>query len=183
MKYFIYQDEQEKGPYPIGEIIKSVNYGVIAPSTLAREESATEWIEVSSIVDFSIAQAMRIKENQQAQAQAEFYERAGGQEQRAQAQAESIRQVQQALSDVSQWMSRNQGTVIIVMLLIVIGVPFFSQVKPAVKWEYKLESPSDYSFTKTMNIYGEEGWELVSARRASDSSSSMSYECIFKRPK
>jgi len=83
MNYFIYQDEQEKGPYPIGEIIKSVNYGYIAPSTLAREESSTEWIEVSSIVDISVAQAKRIYEQQQAQSQAEFHERVMGQEQKA----------------------------------------------------------------------------------------------------
>ena len=116
----------------------------------------------------------RPRQEQQGQTQAEFQERARGQEQQG---------IPQTLSDVSQWMSRNQGTVIIVMLLIVIGAQFFSQVKPTVRWEYMLESPSDYSFTKTMNNYGEQGWELVSARRASDSSSSMSYECIFKRPK
>jgi type IV secretory pathway VirB2 component (pilin) len=162
MNYFIYQDDQEKGPYSYHEIIWDLNANKITGSTMVRMEDSDQWMEVSALIDQSIAQR---------------------QEQRAQAQAESIRQVQQALSDVSQWMSRNQGTVIIVILLIVIGAQFFSQVKPAVKWEYKLESPSDYSFTKTMNNYGEEGWELVSARRASDSSSSMSYECIFKRPK
>lgn len=165
MNYFIYQDDQEKGPYSYHEIIWDLKGNKITESTMVRMEDSDQWMEVSALIDQSIAQR---------------------QEQRAQAQAESseiARLVQQTISDVSEWVSRNQGTVIIVMLLIVIGAQFFSQVKPTVRWEYMLESPSDYSFTKTMNNYGEQGWELVSARRASDSSSSMSYECIFKRPK
>ena len=51
-----------------------------------------------------------------------------------------------------------------------------------IKWEYKIETPSDILFEKKMNIYGNVGWELVSARRASGALG-MSYECIFKRRK
>ncbi len=82
-----------------------------------------------------------------------------------------------------QGVTKSQGTAIIVLLLIAIGAPFFSLLKPTDKWEYMIESPSDYTFSSTMDRYGEQGWELVFARRASDSSGSMSYECIFKRRK
>jgi hypothetical protein len=76
-----------------------------------------------------------------------------------------------------------QGFVIIFLLLVGLGMPFFSTLRPVQQWEYMIESPSDYSFSTTMDRYGREGWELVFARRATDSSGHPSYECIFKRPK
>lgn len=79
--------------------------------------------------------------------------------------------------------SRGQGTTIIVLLLIASGAPFFSLLKPTEKWEYRIESPSDYTIKTMMDIYGADGWELVTARRASDGSKTMSYECIMKRRK
>ena len=50
MNYFIYQDDQERGPYPIDELIKSVNAGYIEPSTMAREEDSDQWMEVSAVI-------------------------------------------------------------------------------------------------------------------------------------
>lgn len=79
--------------------------------------------------------------------------------------------------------TRFQGGVIIFLLLVALGVPFFGLLRPVQQWEYRIESPSDTSFSTMMDQYGREGWELVSARRASDGSGTMSYECIFKRPK
>lgn len=51
------------------------------------------------------------------------------------------------------------------------------------RWEYKLEAPSDIEFASEINKMGEDGWELVSARRATSISDKASYEMIFKRPK
>ena len=55
--------------------------------------------------------------------------------------------------------------------------------KPApVQWEYRVEAVPDITFTETMDLYGSDGWELVTARRAQDSvTDEFSYECIFKR--
>ena len=50
MKYIIYRDDQESGPYSIDEIIKSVDAGYIAPSTLAREQDSDQWMEVSAVI-------------------------------------------------------------------------------------------------------------------------------------
>ncbi len=51
------------------------------------------------------------------------------------------------------------------------------------KWEYKCESVSDASFSSEMNTLGDEGWEVVAARRAQGSDEVMKYEMILKRPK
>ncbi len=49
-------------------------------------------------------------------------------------------------------------------------------------WEYKLANPSDVEFEHEVNLLGAQGWELVFARRARDSSAdSMEYEMVFKR--
>ena len=54
------------------------------------------------------------------------------------------------------------------------------------QWEYRIESLPDRTFDQRINALGQEGWELVFARRASDGSDyspTFSYEMIFKRPK
>lgn len=51
------------------------------------------------------------------------------------------------------------------------------------QWEYRVETPRDYSFSREMNAWGGEGWELVTARRArSSSTDEYNYEVILKRP-
>ena len=88
-------------------------------------------------------------------------------------------------------MTFGQAKAIIVILVIgLFVVPFFhsifTQVAPPQQWEYIIVSVPDDSFTKDMNQYGDAGWELVFARRASDGDTYMptfSYEMIFKRPK
>lgn len=58
--------------------------------------------------------------------------------------------------------------------------------KPAERsWEYQIVAIPDPIFDTKMNELGKEGWELVSARRASDGSTyspRFSYELILKRP-
>ena len=52
------------------------------------------------------------------------------------------------------------------------------------QWEYKIAAPSDEHFDAEMSTWGHDGWELVSARRASSGSEHiMSYEVILKRPR
>jgi hypothetical protein len=79
-------------------------------------------------------------------------------------------------------MSRLQGNIVILLLLIGMGAPIFSALRPNPRWEYRIESPSDTSFESTMRMLGDEGWELVFARRAQNHiSEKMEYEMIFKR--
>ena len=51
MKYFIYKDGQEYGPYTIERLTNDLKAGHIERSTMAREESSTESIEVATILN------------------------------------------------------------------------------------------------------------------------------------
>jgi len=81
-------------------------------------------------------------------------------------------------------MSKSQAGWIIVLLsciVLITSLIYFHSLSSQTKWEYKLESPDDYSFEREMNEFGADGWELVFARRATNSYSGASYEMIFKR--
>ncbi|MTJ14785.1 hypothetical protein FJR11_19835 [Anabaena sp. UHCC 0187] len=63
---------------------------------------------------------------------------------------------------------------------------WWEQQPKTVEWDYKIESFEDVIFDSGMNRMGNEGWELVSARRAltgPDADRRGIYECIFRRPK
>lgn len=82
---------------------------------------------------------------------------------------------------------RRFGEIIIVALLIgVVGMMSWNTFRVE-KWEYKIEAINDLTFTTDINKLGEDGWELVFARRASagsldsDVKPEFSYEIIFKR--
>jgi len=75
------------------------------------------------------------------------------------------------------------GALVGIFLILLINV-LAGQKPRSVEWEYKIEAISDSIFTTEMDIYGKEGWELVTARRAVNSiTDKASYECIFKRVK
>lgn len=81
--------------------------------------------------------------------------------------------------------SRIQGTLIIAILALMALLPFLPTSAGSPQWEYTVEAIPDFEFTEKMNALGAEGWEAVSARRASDGNEyrpSFSYEIIFKRP-
>ena len=84
----------------------------------------------------------------------------------------------------------NRLSALICLLLVICGIGIFVIVRGSrtaeTRWEYRIEDVPDRSFNDEMNKMGEEGWELVFARRASDGSEyhpTMSYEMILKRPK
>ncbi|MGD0650264.1 MAG: DUF4177 domain-containing protein [Verrucomicrobiia bacterium] len=82
--------------------------------------------------------------------------------------------------------SYGQGWILIILLLVALGFPLLSMFKPVERWEYRIEAPSDMELASTINTLGEEGWELVFARRATSGSeyaTTAKYEMIFKRPK
>lgn len=51
------------------------------------------------------------------------------------------------------------------------------------EWEYRVESPSDTVLIQSLDEYGKQGWEVIEARRASDSLRNFSYEVLMKRRK
>lgn len=76
-----------------------------------------------------------------------------------------------------------QAYVVIALLLILVGASLFTNFRPLTQWEYTIESPLDSSLERELGKLGEQGWELVVARRATTSYGSASYEMIFKRPR
>jgi hypothetical protein len=72
---------------------------------------------------------------------------------------------------------------IIAFLLSVVAFHFLPTATP--RWEYMIKDVPDSGFTDQMNDLGNQGWEAVSARRASDGadSATFSYEIIFRRSK
>lgn len=76
------------------------------------------------------------------------------------------------------------GLTLIISLL---ALPFFYPIQsldsPQQRWEYMIESVPDLLFADVMNTLGEDGWELIFARRARNAlTDSFVYEGIFKRP-
>ena len=67
-----------------------------------------------------------------------------------------------------------------ILIALVFIVMIFAANYLFYNWEYKVVAPSDFSLDRELNQLGEDGWELVSARRAT-SYSTAKYEMIFKR--
>ena len=69
------------------------------------------------------------------------------------------------------------------LLALVLHVPAQGVVRP--QWEYTLKDVPDADFTDQMNEMGKDGWDVVTARRASDGNDTptFSYEIVFKRAK
>ena len=51
------------------------------------------------------------------------------------------------------------------------------------RWEYDVVSIGDAEWHSKAQDLGSAGWEIVTARRASDSDGNFAYECIVKRPR
>lgn len=81
-----------------------------------------------------------------------------------------------------------QGVIIIALLLFIAGIlayKFLHKPDHPQRFEYKIESITDKDFIDGVNKLGNDGWDLVFARRATSGEgylSTASYEMIFKRP-
>jgi hypothetical protein len=71
-------------------------------------------------------------------------------------------------------------SLLILIVITTVAVLLLPQFTKPARWEYRIETPADTAFTREMNGYGSEGWEMVAARRARDDSS-FAYEVILKR--
>jgi hypothetical protein len=82
--------------------------------------------------------------------------------------------------------SRNQTDVIIILLAAIFLLSGWTAFSQRTTWEYKIVAPSDLTIDTRINALGKDGWELVSARRATSSlggESTAAYEMIFRRRK
>jgi hypothetical protein len=72
---------------------------------------------------------------------------------------------------------------VLILLLLVTATGLYIHREVPESWQYMIAAPKDGEFQEVMDRLGAAGWELVFARRASESGvpSSMSYEMIFKK--
>ncbi len=92
-----------------------------------------------------------------------------------------------ALSPERQRPSATWPIIAVLLLALVVLFSGMSVLRkaPAQHWEYMVTAPHDSTLITSLNSLGAEGWEVVSARRASDGSSyspTFAYEVILKRP-
>jgi hypothetical protein len=86
-------------------------------------------------------------------------------------------------------MTDNQGRTLISllsMLILIVLVQAGARALSEQTWEYKIVGFKDESLTADLSTVGDQGWEMVSARRAvvgEGQTSQGAYECIFKRRK
>lgn len=82
-----------------------------------------------------------------------------------------------------------QVIIVIVLLTILVALQGWTLLRPSPKWEYKILAVADQVFTTEMQRLGDDGWEVVSTRRATtgpdepNSKPIFAYEIIFKRSK
>lgn len=179
--YYLDEDEEVSEPTDLAKLEELHLQGAILATTKVCKEGGTEWIPLyqalkgmasgagsdsrRSAIDIPKAVQILAEKNEPKKPSTAT---------RPRAEPESGKE----LSGIT----RAQGTLIIVFLGALICIQFFSAIRPTPKWEYRIETPSDYSFSNSMNRYGKDGWELVSARRATDALNVAGYECIFRRP-
>ena len=78
-------------------------------------------------------------------------------------------------------MSKLQGWLILVLLAAMTGIAILDRSRVD-KWDYTIVSPEDERLRSEFFRLGDEGWELVTARRATGDGGA-SYEMILKRPR
>lgn len=70
-----------------------------------------------------------------------------------------------------------------ILATLVLALLLWDKLVPP-KWEYMIQAVPDQAFQEEMNKLGGDGWEAISARRASSGAESVfSYEIIFRRRK
>lgn len=73
---------------------------------------------------------------------------------------------------------------LMVIMSIMIYSTFFQKsfVATMPKWEYKIVSPEDSLLDAELKIIGENGWDIIFARRAMGKNEEYKYEMLIKRP-
>ena len=78
----------------------------------------------------------------------------------------------------------NLIAVLLLLTLLISSAQMFLNRAIPEQWQYTIASPKDVELKTAMDKLGADGWELVSARRASDGdriNPTMSYEMILKK--
>lgn len=71
------------------------------------------------------------------------------------------------------------------LILVAQAIQTIGALASTPRWEYAIEAPPDDQLRQRLNALGEQGWEIVSSRRATSQESgktAAAYELILKRP-
>jgi hypothetical protein len=86
------------------------------------------------------------------------------------------------LQDTSSTLLANIVSIAITGAVVYWGILPAIDKRPLQSWQYKVVSPNDLILETELAMYGVEGWEIVTARRAtSKDTDTASYEMILKR--
>lgn len=86
--------------------------------------------------------------------------------------------------DSLSWLTFGSQAAIVILLFATLlsQLTVFTKVTQSkTEWEYKIAQPLDSLIESDLSDLGEEGWELVTARRAVGKYTGANYECILKR--
>ncbi len=166
MKNYYYSDgsEQAQGPLSLAELDALHRAGRIDSTTQVCEEGTENWTQFFQVVRPAEPRGKLINKRDEEKPK------------------EVIKSEPKHKKSEFEGVTKSQGSFLIILLLIGIGAPFWVFLKPVPKWEYTIAAPSDSEFESMMATYGDNGWEVVSTRRAMDDGKGI-YECIMKRPK
>ena len=160
--FYLDSDNEVQGPLTLEQLHKMTKTKAISLSTQVCTQGESEWKPLYSIPTVEPAKGRESTKDSAAKEMASL--------------------VPPTPNAESQGITKGQGMIIIILMLAAIGAPFFSLLRTPERWEYRIAAPSDTLFS-TSDSYGNDGWELVAARRATDGVGAANYECIFKRRK
>ncbi len=71
---------------------------------------------------------------------------------------------------------------LLAVIAVLTSLPLIAPRAAAHRWEYRIDDLPDEVLQKQLDEHGDNGWELVFARRAVGDGTA-AYEVIFKRPR
>ena len=177
MNYYLWISGAEQGPYDIEQIRAAVADGTIDAQQTARTEDSSDWKPLSQIARLNTPKPT---------APAAKPAQAAAPKPTPKTETAPTNPASTSSSSSGAITSGAIGVAILSFLawkLTAIERLLDKKVTPP-EFEYMVAAPKDYAFDSQLTALGKQGWEVVSARRATSSNEydkTASYEVILKR--
>ncbi len=174
-RWYVVIADVEEGPMSSERLKVLASAGLVEPDTKIRSESQSEWSSAKNVKGLAFSNGHKDLVPP-APPTAPITSLPAAPAKPAPPQTETASN--QAISNPRPWTPILLGCVVLAQIFMI----YILCRKP--RFDYRLESPSDGPFESQMNGFGDDGWDLASARRATSSGGgSASYEVILKRVK
>ena len=187
MKIYIAAGETSLGPYTVEEIREAINDGSIQADGLGCIEGESAWHPISAFLNPRPADPVAVAVSKPAASAAKPAQAAAAKPTPTpKTDTPPLKPASKSCSSSGAITSGAIGVAILSFLswkLTAIERLLDKKVTPPA-FEYMVTAPKDYAFDSQMTALGRQGWEVVSARRATSSSEydkTASYEVILKR--